>query len=266
LPFADGVMHVDSRPQGASVSVDGEDRGTTPLELTGLGAGRYEVMVALEDHRPQLESVQISEESPRRERLFILTRIRTRPTTGLADITSTPVGAAVSIDGKAVGESPVRGFRLQPGEHAVEISKKGYESFSGTVAVVAGETASLGARLEPIVVESTPASAPTPTPGPDVDTTRVYVEREVDSPPRKLSGRPSTFRPELDRGETLSVTVSWIVDLEGRTTEVKILQSGGEKLDESHVEAISGWRYEPALKRGVKVKVRLQRKFTYRTG
>jgi TonB family protein len=259
-PFAAGVLLVGSRPEGAAVIVDGEDRGTTPLELTGLGSGVYEVRLSLRGHRPQLESIEISEESPRAERLFTLTKVRRRPTTGLADVTSTPVGAAVSIDGEAVGESPVKGFRLQPGEHAVEISREGYESFSGTVTVVAGKTASLEARLEPIVVPSTP------TPEPAVDTTRVYAEREVDNPPRKRSGRPSTFRPKLDRGETISVSISWVVDLEGRTTEVKVVQSGGEKLDKALVSAIRGWRYDPALERGVKVKVRLTRKYTYRTG
>jgi TonB family protein len=166
----------------------------------------------------------------------------------------------VSIDGEKVGVSPVSGFRLRPGQHSVEISKEGYESFSGTVAVVAGKTASLEAQLEPIVVESTP------TPEPAVDTTRVYVEREVDRPPRKRSGKPSTFRPKLSRGETVSVTISWVVDEEGRATEVRVLQSGGEKLDQALASAIRGWRYEPALKRGVKVKVQLTRKYTYRTG
>ena len=69
-----------------------------------------------------------------------------------------------------------------------------------------------------------------------------------------------------DPGETVSVTVSWVVDEEGRVTDLKVLESGGARLDEAVVAALSQWRYTPATKDGVKVKVKLARKYTYRTG
>ena len=110
----------------------------------------------------------------------------------------------------------------------MELVLPDHESVSQRLVVVAGQRATLDARLQPV------ATMPTPTPTPMVDTARVYLERDVDTPPKKVSGTASTYRPKLKPGETVSVTVTWVVDEEGRVTDLKVLQSGGKKLDEAY--------------------------------
>ena len=260
VALTEGVLHVESEPAGAVVSVDGEPRGTTPLEVTGLGAGAHEVRVERDGYEPHVESVTIAADAPRAELKLALKRVRKAPVKGFADIQSTPAGAVVTIDGTAAGLSPLAGVQLRPGDHRVEIVKQGYEPFSSTLVVVAGQRATLEARLKPVV------AAPTPTPPPTPDLSRVFAENEVDKRPKKLSGEPSSYRPKLKPGETISVTLSWVVDEEGKVTDLRVLESGGQQLDEALTEAHRRWRYEPAVKNGAKVRVKLSRKYTYRAG
>ena len=50
-------------------------------------------------------------------------------------------------------------------------------------------------------------------------------------------------------------------------TDVEIVESqAGERLDRAVIEAVKKWRFTPAVKGGVKVKVRESRKFTYQAG
>jgi TonB family protein len=222
------------------------------------------VGVELAGYQPRTKSVALTADAPRQELTLALTRrppATTAPAAGIADIDSTPPGAKVAIDGRAVGETPLKGVRIRPGTHRVEISKAGHGTFRGSVTVSPGRTTTLSASLQPLVAEE-----PTPTPTPAVDVTRIYGEREVDAPPKKTFGQNPDYRPKLKPGERISVTVSWVVDENGEVTDVTVTESGGKELDEAVTEAIRKWRYEPGAKSGVKVKVRLARKYTYRAG
>jgi TonB family protein len=259
-----GTLRVETRPTGAQVRINGEPKGSAPVELTGLGPGQYEVGVELAGYRPRTESVALTADAPRQELTLELTRrppATTAPAAGRADIDSTPPGAQVSIDGRNVGETPLKGIRVSVGTHRVEISKAGHGTFRGSVNVSPDRTTSLSASLQPLV-----AKEETPTPTPAVDVTRIYGEREVDAPPKRTSGQSPSYRPKLKPGERISVTVSWVVDENGEVTDVTVTESGGEELDEAVTEAIRKWRYEPGAEAGVKVKVRLVRKYTYRAG
>jgi len=60
-----------------------------------------------------------------------------------------------------------------------------------------------------------------------------------------------------------SVTVDMMVDEKGRTQDIHVVESAGPVLDRAVVEAVRSWRYEPARKNGVKVKVRVQARHTF---
>lgn len=63
-------------------------------------------------------------------------------------ITSTPSGAAVKVDGKNKGETPLTIEKLSPGSHTVIVSHDGYESYTQTVTITAGKTANCHASLK----------------------------------------------------------------------------------------------------------------------
>ena len=54
------------------------------------------------------------------------------------------------------------------------------------------------------------------------------------------------------------VAMEMIVTEEGKAIELRVVESAGQILDEAALEAARTWRFEPALKQGVKVRVRWQ--------
>jgi len=261
-------LRVESTPPGAMVTVNGQSQGASPLEMTGLAAGDYEVKVELRGHEARTEKVTLRPEEPHADLKVALTRAA--PTTGTADFLSTPFGAVVAVDGTAVGPTPVLQHRLKPGPHKVEMTKEGHEPWSGTFTVEAGKKAKVDASLRAIVVKATPPPAPAAD---AFDPNRVYnnVPSDVDTLAKRTSGSspvyPTDQLGKLKSGESASVVVSFQVSEEGEVTDPKVEVSGGSKpLDEVVLSAVRKWKYSPAVKRGTKVKVRITLKQTFQAG
>ena len=131
LPFPlFGTLRVVSEPEGARVTLDGDVRGRTPLDLAEIPFGAHQVRIELKGYEGQDHDVALSADRPVAELQATLSR--RGPTLGRASFTSTPAGGEVSVDGKSVGATPVEGVRLRPGRHRVEITLDGHETWSGT--------------------------------------------------------------------------------------------------------------------------------------
>jgi serine/threonine-protein kinase len=254
----EGALHIETQPAGATVTVDGQPRGTTPVDVAGLALGSHAVKMELKGHEPRSENVTLTAAEPRAELSLPLSRLA--PTTGIADIHSVPFGALVTVNGATVGYTPLRGWKLKAGSHKLQIAKEGHEPWVGTLAVQAGKRARIDVELK--------AEAPAPTPEPTaeaVDPAKVYEVSEVDARPSKVSGEWAAA-PRLKSGERISVAGSFVVTETGEVTDLRITESGGRTLDESVAAAIRKWKYAPATRRGVKVKVRLPFRQTFTTG
>jgi serine/threonine protein kinase len=97
-----------------------------------------------------------------------------------------------------------------------------------------------------------------------VEPHRVYEEEEVDVPPRRIQGASAPYPrwgPQLSRGQRVSITASFVVNEEGDVTDIQV-EKGGGALEAVLVE-ISRWKFEPGLKDGIPVKVRLVVKHTF---
>ncbi len=118
----------------------------------------------------------------------------------------------------------------------------------------------------PVVVatpEPTPPPPP-PTPPPVVEGQLVEIGPGV-TPPRKVSG-PSAEYPERAKRQKLegTVAISLLVDENGVPQDFKIIESAGPVLDDAVLNAVKKWRFEPATKDGVRVKIRWLVRQTYR--
>jgi TonB family protein len=261
-----GTLLVDSEPAGASVSVNGEPRGVTPLRLAELPLGPYALLIERAGYQPFSQTVTLSESGPAAELRPVLLRASPVPRAqATLTVLSTPFGASVSLDGTTVGQTPLTNLRVRPGLHQVELRKAGYEPWSRTLEAVAGQEYKLDAPLKPLPVVATP------TPVATLDPARVYANTaaEVDTPARKLSGATASYprgAPRLRSGDSVSVRVSFVVDEGGRVGDVSVVESGGKLLDEAVVSTVKTWTYAPAVKRGVKVKVRIELRQTFRAG
>jgi TonB family protein len=175
---------------------------------------------------------------------------------------SDPPGAAVIVDREYRGLTPLR-LELDPGSTPVLVRRKGFEPWRRKVTLVAGGEMRLDAAL--VAVPAEPASpSPTPTTPPVRLGDMVSLSGAV-TPPRNVSPTgPSFSRPVPKVREEKSVLVEFVVTEEGRVREARIVESGGAALDDLCLEAVAGRRYEPAVYEGVRVKVRLQSRFTFR--
>jgi len=91
----------------------------------------------------------------------VLTPIQTN---GYLSLSSSPSGAVVYIDGVYKGTSPLT-VTLAAGSHTIQMSMSGYDSWSGSTTVTAGQTTSVSSTLTPTVtygylsVSSSPSNA-----------------------------------------------------------------------------------------------------------
>ncbi len=257
-----GTLLVESEPGGAEVTVNGEARGTTPLELDELPFGELEVELALKGYAAQSHDLVLSAESPTAELQATLSK--RRPTTGTANFASVPTGATVYVGGKKIGTTPLNGVRLRPGEHDVSLILEGHERWSGAVKVVAGRRARV--KTELVVV---PEAPPPPEP---VDTARIYenTDGDVDRIARKRSGDspsyPTDRVPRLTSGERVSVTLTFLVNAEGGVEDVEVTESAGKVVDDVVAAAVRAWTYDPATIRETPVKVRIRFRQTFLGG
>jgi len=249
-----GSLHVESEPAGAVVKLNGEARGRTPLDLGDLVFGDYEVRVEQKGYEPQSQHLSLAAATPAAQ--LQLTLVRATPTSGSADVVSTPPGAAVAVDGRPTGRAtPLNGLSLRAGSRRLELTLEGYEPWTGTVDVTAGQKGRVEVKLRPLLKAKT---TPTTTLAPAVDTAHVYPESEVDTRPKKVSGNSAEYprdrAPRLRSGERISVTVQFLVTETGEVQDVKVTESGGKLVDDAVVNAIRGWRFQPATKHGTPVK------------
>lgn len=123
------VLSVQSRPEGARVYVDGEERGTTPVYVRDLGSGSHEVIIYLADHGAFRQIV----EGPG-GRIFVDLAAEKSLGVGFLAVRTTPPDARIEVDGQRLGLSPLE-VPLEAGSHAVRVSKQGFKDAETTVEV-----------------------------------------------------------------------------------------------------------------------------------
>lgn len=158
-----------SQPAGAAVSVDGMDRGVTPVTLFDLKPGRHHVKYRMTGYVTRDRFVN-TEGSPVLERNEIL-----QEETGLLLVQTDPPGCDIQIDGTGRGRSPrlVTGLAVKDA-HVIRLSRRGYAprettvTFDGRKPLVCEET--LEAVFGEVQVSVEPEDARISVDGEDVGT------------------------------------------------------------------------------------------------
>lgn len=148
---------VRSEPPGASLEVDGEERGNTPVTVE-LGAGTRALVLSLGGYEPWRTDLVVVADEPQE-----LPVVELLPERGRLRVTSTPQGSNVTVDGEFQGRTPVT-VRLVPGKATqVRLARAGYESTEQTISLASGEEEALAVELRPILgtvrVRATPPDA-----------------------------------------------------------------------------------------------------------
>ncbi|MEE8110194.1 MAG: PEGA domain-containing protein, partial [bacterium] len=153
-----GDVFVKSDPAGAAIFVDGRETGKkTPELLAGLAAGSHRLFVKKGEELGAFRDVEVKAGE------LMNLDLRLEPLHGELYARMRPFGAIVVVDGKKLGETPLK-VKVPAGERLVVVRKRGYHSFKGKVGVRFGETTVLATPLREIprgtlIVESTPPGA-----------------------------------------------------------------------------------------------------------
>jgi hypothetical protein len=148
-PVQPGGMDLHSVPDGASVTVNGEYRGRTPLAISSLAPGSYAVTFSRFGYREQSTRVRV-EQGKIAEAVAVL-----QPETGTLAVNSTPHGARVLLNGADIGISPVVLENISTGNHTVTLQKDGYITAARQIRINAGQVSPVEVSLDPV-----PASTP----------------------------------------------------------------------------------------------------------
>lgn len=85
------------------------------------------------------------------------------------------------------------------------------------------------------------------------------------SPPRPIQTPDPEYSEEARKARFQGVCTLWlIVDTSGKPRDVHVAQSLGLGLDEKAIDAVRRWKFEPAMKDGRPVAVRVNVEVTFR--
>lgn len=137
-----GTVTINSEPSGSPVSIDGAERGHTPLTLS-LEAGTYSITVGTgEQSRTQRVNVTRGGDASVHLQLPASSAAAVVSTASL-QIATEPAGARVWVDGEPRGVSPLTVGDLDAGEHAITVRGNSGNPIHRTVMIQEGSASSL---------------------------------------------------------------------------------------------------------------------------
>jgi hypothetical protein len=152
------TLRVTSTPAGAAIAVDGKPTGKWTPSTLNVTVGSHTVSLSLSGYKTLSKEVSVVKGQ---HASVSLTLTRTAPVvSGLLRVTSTPAGATVKVDGKAVAGRTPLSVSVSVGSHALEVSLQGYETWLRTkVDVVKGIETVVVAQLVVTPVDKSYVSA-----------------------------------------------------------------------------------------------------------
>lgn len=136
-----GNLRIETTPPGATVKVDGQERGKTPLALTALGVGEHRLDLGMDGFLPVSKSVEVAD-----QQTTVVQEVMGRAEGSIVCI-SVPAGARISLDGQDVGATPRTLEKVPVGRRALTLSLEGYLPWSARVPVLHGQATKVEVAL-----------------------------------------------------------------------------------------------------------------------
>ncbi len=128
-----GHLEIVTTPDKASIFLNGENKGLTPLILSDIAAGTYQLKITSPRYFAIEQPVNIEGLGHTSQLEFEL-----KPAWGRISFRSEPAGATISVAGKDYGTTPGTAEILASGEQ-VDISLPGYKTWQETLHIGVGE-------------------------------------------------------------------------------------------------------------------------------
>ena len=143
---AHGTIKVGSTPRGAQVWLDGEEVGTTPLELPRKPSGTYRLRVQAPDYLADERDLVVTDGAVAEHQATLI------PDWGMLRVESDPPGASIILDEVRTGHvTPHRFDRVRPGVRIVRLALAGHGERSDKANVERGAEVAIRATLDPML-------------------------------------------------------------------------------------------------------------------
>ena len=139
-----GTLELNTTPEGASVLLGENYRGSTPLTIDGIDPGTYTVTFSRFGYSRLSLPVRVAA-----GKITAVTGTLI-PLNGSLGITTSPSGARILLDSADQGTSPVTLTNISAGNHTLTAIKDGYITTEQRVRVIPGQTEPVTILLEPI--------------------------------------------------------------------------------------------------------------------
>jgi hypothetical protein len=154
-----GTLELNTTPDGASVLIGDDYRGSTPLTIGGFEPGTYTVTFSRFGYSKLSTPVRVESGKTTEVSGTLM------PLTGSLEITTSLPGARILLDNVSQGIGPVTLANLTMGNHTLTVVKEGYVTTEQMVQVIPGRTTQITLPLVPVSPsnrEILPASGPDP--------------------------------------------------------------------------------------------------------
>jgi len=150
-----GLLSLETVPENARVSIDGEARGETPLQRLELAAGEHRLEVAAAGYASETRELVIEGREKHQHLLIEL-----EPAVARVSIDSDPAGAEIRVRGNKLAATPAT-IELDRGSHKLRLSKPGFEPRELSIELAGGDEQDLGVvELEPLGAQLRVTSEP----------------------------------------------------------------------------------------------------------
>ena len=146
-----GSINVSADVTGAAITVDGQERGTSPTRIDGLAPGQHVVELRAPNLPPVSQTVTVQGGQ------VAAVNATLRPATGTVRVIVTtangpaPANVSVQLDGTPLTGSPPSSDQVTVGSHVVQVSAEGFRPVTQTVTVSASQVQAIAVQLEAVV-------------------------------------------------------------------------------------------------------------------
>ncbi len=128
-----GLLNLKSNPLGALVFLDGKEMGATPLKLQQINAGNHQIRFARANYHEFTDELEIAP-GDTLQKTYTL-----KPKFGSLQVTSTPEGAEVLIDGVYSGLTPLMRDTVLSGSHVLTVKLAHYHEVVDEIPIEDGQ-------------------------------------------------------------------------------------------------------------------------------
>jgi len=227
------TVRLDSVPAGATVSVEGENLGVTPL-MTEIMAGQRTLELALAGYKTARLTVELAAGSDLAPDVVVL-----QPNDGKLLLSSRPDGATVSVDGSFQGSTPVTLLLPAGVTHQLRLSLPGYQVAAKKISLKADEEQQLSLELTPefgvVFARSEPADASLAVDGKPAGrgTQRLSLttrNHELTFSKPGFLAQTVTVLPRVDTSQNVEVVLKTQLQVKAATRPAVLRTAGGQEM------------------------------------